>query len=127
MILRVIGGMAVLTLSVATLTAQQPHGQRSDSQGTERRGDMQMMMDSLNHRLDSLVDRMNRTSGNQKVNAMAAVINELVSQRKGMQERMHRMMEHEDRMHDKGDSPSSGAKPRRAATDTGHETHHSQE
>ena len=52
-----------------------------------------MMMDSLNRRLDSLVDRMNRTSGNQKVQSMAAVINELVAQRKVMQERMHQMME----------------------------------
>ena len=34
---------------------------------------MMMMMDSLNRRLDSLVDRMNRTGGNQKVAAMAAV------------------------------------------------------
>ena len=54
---------------------------------------MPMMMDSLDHRLDSLVGKMNRASGNAKVEAMAAVINELVAQRKAMRERMHRMMD----------------------------------
>ena len=55
-------------------------------------GSQMPMMDSLNHRLDSLVDRMNRTSGNQRMQAMADVITELVTQRKTMQGQMHRMM-----------------------------------
>ena len=55
-------------------------------------GQMQMM-DSLNARLDTLVSRMNRSSGNQKVTAMAEVINELVAQRKLMQEHMRQMMQ----------------------------------
>jgi len=88
-----------------------------------------MMMDSLNHRLDSLVDRMNRTSGNQKVQAMAAVINELVSQRKAMQGRMHQMMERGGMMGAMGDSTSMGprpaAKPESTLTDsTDHAAHH---
>ena len=49
-------------------------------------------MDSLDHRLDSLVDRMNRAGGNQKVTAMAAVINELVTQRRMMRSHMRQMM-----------------------------------
>ena len=53
---------------------------------------MMAAMDSLDHRLDSLVDRMNRAGGNQKVAAMAAVINELVAQRKLMRSHMRQMM-----------------------------------
>jgi phage-related minor tail protein len=88
-------------------------------------------MDSLNQRLDSLVGRMNRASGNQKVQAMATVINELVAQRKVMQERMHRMMGGRDRMMKMmGDStavtPNAGARGAdSAASDTaGHAGHH---
>jgi hypothetical protein len=76
-----------------------------------------MAMDSLNHRLDSLVARMNRTSGNEKVQAMAAVINELVSQRKMMQDRMPRMME-------RGGMMREGAKPEEGVEDSGHAAHH---
>jgi hypothetical protein len=52
---------------------------------------MMPAMDSLDRRLDSLVSRMNRASGNQKVTAMAAVINELVAQRKAMHGHMQQM------------------------------------
>jgi hypothetical protein len=87
-----------------------------------------MMMDSLNHRLDSLVDRMNRASGNQKVQAMAAVINELVTQRKAMQERMHQMMERGGMMGMMNDSTSTRSKPMArsdtAADTTNHAAHH---
>ena len=54
--------------------------------------DMQRM-DSLEARLDSLVSRMNHAAGNQKIAAMAAVINELVAQRRAMREHMRQMME----------------------------------
>jgi hypothetical protein len=59
-----------------------------------RKGMQQQMMamDSMNARLDTLVQRMNRASGNAKVSAMAQVINELVSQRRAMQRHMHQMM-----------------------------------
>jgi hypothetical protein len=50
-------------------------------------------MDSLDTRLDSLVARMNRATGNQKVAAMADVINELVTQRRTMAGRMRMMMD----------------------------------
>lgn len=49
-------------------------------------------MDSMNARLDTLVGRMNRSTGNAKVGAMAQVISELVSQRRAMQTHMHQMM-----------------------------------
>jgi hypothetical protein len=49
-------------------------------------------MDSLDRRLDSLVDVMNTAKGDKKVTAMAAVINELVDQRKAMRRRVGQMM-----------------------------------
>lgn len=60
--------------------------------------DQMRMMDSMNNRLDSLVARLNRAAGASKVAAMADVINELVAQRKVMQERMHQMMGRRDAM-----------------------------
>jgi hypothetical protein len=88
-------------------------------------------MDSLNRRLDSLVARMNRVTGAQKVAAMADVINELVAQRKAMQERMHQMMGSREGMkHMMTDSArvSPGVRAPRAdsaAADTaGHQGHH---
>jgi hypothetical protein len=127
--LRLVGAFTALMLSASSVAAQQPQMQRPDSHSAmPRRGHQQMMMrmDSLNARLDSLVDRMNRTSGDQKVQAMAAVITELVSQRRMMQDRMHGMMERGSRMNmmDKP-RPMSPAKADSFATDsTDHSGHH---
>jgi succinylglutamate desuccinylase len=90
------------------------------------------MMDSANARLDSLVHRMNRASGNAKVAAMAQVINELVAQRRSMQTHMRQMMRSHggmmegQMMHHGGDTARTrGGKPRPAASDTsGHDQHH---
>ena len=87
-------------------------------------------MDSLNTRLDSLVARMNRASGDRKVAAMAEVINEMVAQRREMQERMHKMMGgREGMMNMMADSapvrPGAGARADSVAADTaGHAEHH---
>jgi hypothetical protein len=55
MMLRVAGGIVALVLSASVLAAQQPQGEAPDSHGRMAgRDNMQMMMmDSLNHRLDS--------------------------------------------------------------------------
>jgi hypothetical protein len=130
MMSRLIGGIAALALTVSTAAAQQPGAATPDRRSGMAGGNQMsmMMMDSLNHRLDSLVDRMNRTSGNQKVQAMAAVINELVAQRKAMQDRMHQMMERGGMMGMMSDSTSTGRKPPLSpdtATDTtNHAAHH---
>jgi hypothetical protein len=132
MMSRLIGGIAALVLSVSAAAAQQPGAatpdRRSGMAGGNQSQMSMMMMDSLNHRLDSLVDRMNRTSGNQKVQAMAAVINELVAQRKAMQERMHQMMERGGMMGMMNDSTSTGprptASPDTVADTTNHAAHH---
>jgi hypothetical protein len=130
MMLRRIGVIVALVLSTSTVAAQQPGTPTPDRRSGMASGDQMamMMMDSLNHRLDSLVGRMNRTSGNQKVQAMAAVINELVAQRKAMQERMHHMMERGGMMDMMNESTSTGqkpaARPDTAADTTDHGAHH---
>jgi hypothetical protein len=130
MMSRLIGGLAALVLSVSTATAQQSGAPTPDRRSGMAGGNQMsmMMMDSLNHRLDSLVNRMNRTSGNQKVQAMAAVINELVTQRKGMQERMHQMMERGGMTGMMNDStpirPRPTASPDTTADTTNHAAHH---
>jgi hypothetical protein len=130
MMLRHVGGLAAVMLTASMAAAQQPGtaAPKRDAEGMAGHGRMSMMaMDSMNNRLDSLVARMNRTSGNDKVQAMAAVINELVSQRKLMQDRMHRMMERGGMMGTTQDAtpaaPKPAAKPE-AAADTGHAAHH---
>jgi hypothetical protein len=79
-------GVAALVLSTGMLEAQQPGGMMG-------RDSMPMMrMDSLDRRLDSLVGVMNQAKGDKKVTAMAAVITELVEQRKAVHRRMGEMM-----------------------------------
>src|SRR5215207_7107349 len=91
--------LLALTLGSQGLAAQQPKPQMphdSAHQGMAKGMDMQQqmrMMDSMNARLDSLVLRMNKASGNAKVTAMAGVINELVAQRRTMHAHMQQMMQ----------------------------------
>lgn len=130
MLSRIIGGLATLALTSSMLAAQQPGAATPERQSRMANGNQMsmMMMDSLNHRLDSLVARMNQASGNQKVQAMAAVINELVAQRKAMQDRMHQMMERGGMPAMMSDSTSTRRSPPVSpdtATDTtDHAAHH---
>ena len=50
--------------------------------------EMMAEMESMDAKLDSLVAAMNTATGDDKVNAMAAVLEELVGQRKAMHEKM---------------------------------------
>ncbi len=71
----------------------------------EKHRQMREELRAKNEKLDSLVARMNQATGDEKVEAMAAVINEAISQRKEMLEimsamhhrRMRHMMEHMER------------------------------
>lgn len=124
-------GLATLLVSGQLLSAQQPAPKSPGARGPGGMVgmmEMQQRMDSLDARLDSLLSRMNRASGNQKVTAMAAVINELVVQRKGMREHMRLMMESHGEMR-RGERTPAGAPPpaRRKSTppDSGeHSEHH---
>jgi hypothetical protein len=90
------------------------------------------MMDSLNARLDTLVSRMDRATGNKRASAMADVIRELVTQRKTMQEHMRMMMESRQgmMMHMMGEPaptvsrPPAGAPDSTAADSSAHVHHH---
>jgi hypothetical protein len=131
-------GVMTLVLCAGALAAQEPgpppqegHGQGAEMSGRARMADQARMMDSLNHRLDSLVARMNRVTGAGKVTAMADVINELVAQRKVMQEPMRQMMEGRKgmmrMMEDSARVPAGGPTPRAdsvAADTAGHAGHH---
>ncbi|MEO8216906.1 MAG: hypothetical protein ABI718_07480 [Acidobacteriota bacterium] len=54
--------------------------------------DMQKKMQGMDAKVDQLVADMNAASGSKKVDRMAAVIGELVAQRKQMREQMQSMM-----------------------------------
>src|SRR3990172_9990105 len=54
----------------------------------DKHKEMQTKMAHMDQKLNDLVKKMNETNGNDKVEAMAALLNELVNQRRGM----HQMM-----------------------------------
>jgi len=130
--------VTVLSLSARLLAAQQPGPPKPPGNAGGMMGDTAMaqrqqmrMMDSMTTRLDSLVGRMNKATGNTKVAAMADVINELVAQRKAMQAHMRRMMESRQGMmeHMMGGQPRAGqpqppALADSSAADSGHAGHH---
>jgi uncharacterized coiled-coil protein SlyX len=124
-IARLGAGLAALILGAQALAAQQPapqQGRDSSPGGTMGMQDRRMM-DSLNARLDSLVVRMNRATGNEKMAAMARTIDELVAQRKTMQQHMRRMMEsRRGRMDMMKESAIDSA-----SADTDHAGHHPNE
>ena len=98
--------MALVVLG-AGLAAQQPPSQ--PPQGTmarpqagmaekckammAQRENMMAELKKADERLDSLVAKMNAASGQEKTDAIAAVVSEMVSQRKSMRERMVAMQE----------------------------------
>jgi hypothetical protein len=102
-------GIVGVVCSAPAIRAQQPHGKSAGA-------GLMLAMDSLDHRLDSLLGRMNRASGNQKISAMAAVINELVAQRKVMHSHMQLMMD-EKRGMGRMAPPSDTTRPRGSASE----------
>ena len=100
-------------LATGLLAQAQPHSQKhpSQKQGQHNQGMMddkmmthchEMMqkheqmstdMKAMDAKLDSMVASMNTTTGNEKTDAIAAIINEMVAQRKAMQEKMSSMQE----------------------------------
>ena len=87
---------------VTDLAAQAPSSQASQprEQSPSNMQDMmkmheQMMaeMKAADSRLDALVKEMNAAKGEAKVNAVAAVVTELVRQQKSMHDRMGQMQE----------------------------------
>jgi predicted transcriptional regulator len=102
--------LLVTFVSAVTLCAQQPTPpspgmQKMDVSGKpgmmeEKMTEESMMahhkemmarMEAMDARLDELVKKMNTTTGSKKTDAVAAVVNELVAQRKQMREQMMAM------------------------------------
>jgi hypothetical protein len=72
------------SLLVATgVTAQEP-GAQGDTPRAMPREMMMQRIQAADARLDKLVSEMNRATGAKKVDARAAVINEMVARRKQM-------------------------------------------
>jgi len=81
------------SLLVATGVAAQQPGAQGDTTRAMRREMMMQQVQAADARLDKLVSEMNRATGSKKVEAMAAVINEMVAQRRQMRAHMMQMME----------------------------------
>ena len=79
------------------------------------------MMDSADARLDRLVSTMNRATGSRKLQAMAAVINEMVAHRKTMRAHARKMMMNPGGM--KPPSPATAPTPAKPDT-SDHAQHH---
>jgi hypothetical protein len=134
--------VTVLALGTRLLAAQQPGPPNRGGMMADTGMAQQQMriMDSMNLRLDSLVARMNQATGNKKVAALADVINELVSQRRAMQQHMRQMMQGhmrqmmQERHGMMGDTMGEARQPTKrqpmptpdsSAADSGHAGHHS--
>ncbi len=109
-VLRTIPILLVSFVSAVTLWAQQPTPPPAAAQKMEMPGKPGMMdemkmdesmmarhkemmakMEAMDSRLDDLVEKMNAAKGSKKADAVAAVVNELVAQRKQMREHMMAM------------------------------------
>lgn len=88
-----IGAALIAALvAAAPLSAQQPAPPaKMGPPAAGMKMDMKMM-DSMDARLDSAVARMNRTTGDARVTAMADVINALVAEHRMMHAHMQQMM-----------------------------------
>jgi hypothetical protein len=114
--------VAAVGLMAGSVPAQEPTPAKPMMGGAMMDGCKEMMaahqamkaeMASMDARLDSLVTAMNAAGGAAKVDATAAVVNELVAQRKAMRDRMMamgpRMMRH--MMHHGRPGMAEGMKP----------------
>ena len=91
-------GIAQRGVEAEEATAQNPAPQGTTPQPQPGMADMMKMHEQMmaemkvgDAKLDALVKDMNAAAGDAKVNAMAAVVNELVRQQKAMHERMGQM------------------------------------
>jgi len=93
--LTVVASIALIlsSMSPQPLQGAQPRGQSPSNMQDMMKMHEQMMaeMKAADSKLDALVKEMNAASGDVKVNAVAAVVTELVRQQRSMHERMGQM------------------------------------
>jgi hypothetical protein len=93
-----VASLGIMLLSAPVLAGEEGHGSQSkqhmrkdgSSQGDkkEHRAKMRARMEEQQGKLDELTTRMNQATGNEKVDAMAALLNEMVAQRKALRDRI---------------------------------------
>ena len=87
----------VLALAALAVAAQQPAPgpmmgeKKMDESMMAHHKEMMATMETMDARLDELVKKMNAATRSRKADAVAAVVNELVAQRKQMREHMMAM------------------------------------
>ena len=93
---RPLGPTADAAAQTPSAQGAQPHAHTPSSTQDMMKMHEQMMaeMKAADSRLDALVKDMNAATGDGKVNAVAAVVTELVRQQKSMHERMGQMHQH---------------------------------
>jgi O-methyltransferase involved in polyketide biosynthesis len=88
-------GTIVAEDSGKTETTEQKQEQQSDATGMKgmmAKGQMMCNCKDQDAELDKLIEQMNSTAPDKKLDAMAAVVTKLVEQRKTMHEQMQKMM-----------------------------------
>jgi hypothetical protein len=126
--------LVTAALSTTIVLAQSPAAGQNDMAAhqqmmAERKAAMAKMA-AADQKLTALVARMNTAKGEEKVTALAAVVNELVAQRTEMREQMRmqggmmeRMMSHMSGMHGTGGMMNKAPTPDKAA-EPDHGAHH---
>jgi uncharacterized coiled-coil protein SlyX len=118
----VIAAIGMGLFSVPAFAQSQENQKKGEWKGhhgwmAEMHQKMEAEMKTEDAELDKLVSEMNTATGEKKVDAIAAVVNKLVEQRKSMHEKMETMTEkmgakHRKWMEEKGTAaPAPSAKP----------------
>ena len=123
--------LVTAALSTTMVLAQSPAtGQNATAVHKQMMAEQKAAMAAADLKLTELVARMNAAKGDEKLAAMAAVVNELVAQRKEMQEQMRmqggmmeRMMSHMGAMHGPPGSNPTLEQPKETV-EPDHKGHH---
>jgi hypothetical protein len=83
------GGMMGMNQNMMQSNSMQNHNPSTDCQnGIQMRHQMMNYNSEADKKLDAMIDRMNKAKGNDKIQAMSAVINELAAQRRSFRQMM---------------------------------------
>jgi uncharacterized coiled-coil protein SlyX len=87
----ILTGIALVALAAGIARSQEP--KKLDMHAMMAQHDKTMMsMEAADKRLDDLVSQLNAAKGNDRIDKLAAVVNELVTERKQMRAMMEGMM-----------------------------------
>lgn len=92
-----IATIAALTLGLSSLFAQTDLTSPTPAASAEQQRIFAERMREMNERLDRLVSEMNAAGPDRKQDAIASVVNELVAQRKALQDQIEQLRSQESR------------------------------